>query len=138
MSNEQAVNDGRYHKGDHYHNLGKDGFIKAVDRLTDPVIIAKSRAEEANTDIVAYTNTVDKDGNPVIAAIRINKNVLLDGVRVVSNDIGSIYEKSDNFYGFLEKQIDQNRILYINKDQLEKVPGVQFPDKLLKIDPITI
>ena len=135
VSKEQAVKEGRYHKGEHYHNLGKDGFIKAVDRLTEPAIIAKSRAEEANSDIVVYTNTVDKDGNPVIAAIRINKNAFLDGARVVSNDIGSIYGKSDNFYGFLEKQIDQNRILYVNKDQLKQVPGVQFPDKLLSIDP---
>lgn len=86
-------------------------------------------------NLVAYTNTVDKEGNPVITAIRINNNAFLDGVRVDSNDIGSIYGKSDNFYIFLEKQIDQNRILYINKDQLEKVPGVQFPDKLLNIDP---
>ncbi len=133
VSREEAIRNGRFKEKVNYHDLGKYGFIHAIDNLDDPIIIVKSRNEDANTDIVAVTDTIDKNGNTVLAAIRVGKEGNISGTRTYINDIGSVYGKKNTIIGYIENAYSKGRILYLNKIKArnENAPGFQLPDRIL-------
>ena len=118
----------------HYHGLS----VQELKRLPEaPIILAESLTKE--NSLVAVLNYREQDGNPVIVAVRPNGNAIYELRRVDSNFITSTYGK-DNFSEFYQRILDQGKLLYVNRENGEKLgyylenQKSQIPeyDKILK------
>lgn len=116
----------------HGHNLGVGAVKKIRERLEDPVAIFKSDTQPDS--FVVITENIDSNGNPVIAAIHLDK----DGNIGLENEIASMYGK-DNFADFVKQQREKGNVLYeSNKKSLDDLPrtGLQLPGEGDLLDPI--
>ena len=79
------------------------------------------------------TDVLDKNHAPVIAAIKPNGSGFINCVKIDTNIVLSTYGKG-NISNYVGNAFKENRILYVDKtksQQLQKIPGVQFPNKIL-------
>ena len=79
------------------------------------------------------TDVLDKNHAPVIAAIKPNGSGFINCVKIDTNIVLSTYGKG-NISNYVGNAFKENRILYVDKtksQQLQKTPGVQFPNNLL-------
>ena len=109
--------------------------LKELPKLLEsPAIVFESTKKDS---IVAFVNTVDNNNNPIMCAININGKGNYNNLEIDTNLISSVYGKDSNPIGFIEKAVDEDRILYWNKkisQDLFKTPGLQLPDNLNKLD----
>ena len=125
------------YNNDHYHGLSVQELKRLPEALESPVILAESLTKE--NSLVAVLNYREQDGNPVIVAVRPNGNAIYELRRVDSNFITSTYGK-DNFSEFYQRILDQGKLLYVNRENGEKLgyylenQKSQIPeyDKILK------
>lgn len=121
----------------HYHGLSVQELKRLPEALESPIILAESLTKE--NSLVAVLNYREQDGNPVIVAVRSNGNAIYELRRVDSNFITSTYGK-DNFSEFYQRILDQGKLLYVNRENGEKLgyylenQKSQIPeyDKILK------
>ena len=121
----------------HYHGLSVQELKRLPEALESPIILAESLTKE--NSLVAVLNYREQDGNPVIVAVRPNGNAIYELRRVDSNFITSSYGK-DNFSEFYQRILDQGKLLYVNRENGEKLgyylenQKSQIPeyDKILK------
>lgn len=121
----------------HYHGLSVQELKRLPEALESPIILAESLTKE--NSLVAVLNYREQDGNPVIVAVRPNGNAIYELRRVDSNFITSTYGK-DNFSEFYQRILDQGKLLYVNRENGEKLgyylenQKSQIPeyDKILK------
>ena len=121
----------------HYHGLSVQELKRLPEALESPIILAESLTKE--NSLVAVLNYREQDGNPVIVAVRPNGNAIYGLRRVDSNFITSTYGK-DNFSEFYQRILDQGKLLYVNRENGEKLgyylenQKSQIPeyDKILK------
>ena len=71
------------------HNLGVEAVKRLPEQLEDPVAILKSKTQPSS--LVVLTQWEDMEGNPVIAAVHLDKR----GVLTPENRIASAYGKKD-------------------------------------------
>ncbi len=125
------------YNNDHYHGLSVQELKRLPEALESPVILAESLTKEDS--LVAVLDYREQDGNPVIVAVRLNGNAIYELRRVDSNFITSAYGK-DNFSEFYQRILDQGKLLYVNRENGEKLgyylenQKSQIPeyDKILK------
>lgn len=116
------------------HALSRETLKKLPELLENPAIVMDSTKEGS---IVAFVNAVDEDNNPVLCAIKINGYGFYNNIRIDSNIVTSVYGKDANPIGFIEKAVDENRVLYWDKkisQDLFSIPGLQLPDNLVSLD----
>ena len=116
------------------HKLSVEALKRLPKLLESPAIVFDSTKKDS---IVAFVNAVDEGNNPVMCAININGNGFYNDIRIDTNLISSVYGKDSNPIGFIEKAVDEDRILYWNKkisQDLFSIPGLQLPDNLLNLD----
>lgn len=121
----------------HYHGLSVQELKRLPEALESPIILAEPLTKE--NSLVAVLNYREQDGNPVIVAVRPNGNAIYELRRVDSNFITSTYGK-DNFSEFYQRILDQGKLLYVNRENGEKLgyylenQKSQIPeyDKILK------
>ena len=121
-----------------YHGLGADLIKQLPELLSDPVMIMDSLTRDDS--VVVVTNATDLEKCPVIAAIKLDGYGSLNSDYVAANIITSVYGK-ENFNSFISRNVNADTILYISKEKSQElidVPGIQFPDKINKIDSNTI
>ncbi len=75
-------------KRDHYHGLGKDLYIKAVDNLDNPRVIFKNKNGK---DYLILTSIKDKKNNNIVVPIEIETETYINRVKVGTNRIKSVY-----------------------------------------------
>ena len=102
----------------HYHGLSVQELKRLPEALESPIILAESLTKE--NSLVAVLNYREQDGNPVIVAVRPNGNAIYELRRVDSNFITSTYGK-DNFSEFYQRILDQGKLLYVNRENGEKL-----------------
>ena len=120
----------------HYHGLSVQELKRLPEALESPIILESLTKENS---LVAVLNYREQDGNPVIVAVRPNGNAIYELRRVDSNFITSTYGK-DNFSEFYQRILDQGKLLYVNRENGEKLgyylenQKSQIPeyDKILK------
>ena len=125
---EEAKAEGKYRKGysDHYHGLGPDGYMEAIDALDNPSVImdARSNGKKANPRIAMVIDT--KTNGQLLAVIDFYSDQ-----RVVDDDgrrthaLLTIYGK-DGIEEYVNKANDTGKILYINDKQGHSGATVQF------------
>ena len=97
----------------HQHGLGRSQLQSLPQKIAAPVMILDS-LNPASNSIVVVTDMVDKDASPVIAKGRYND------VEVDTNFVTSYYGK-DGFARFLQKNVDANAILFVDKKKAAKL-----------------
>ena len=125
----------------HKHGLTREQVKQLPNELKHPVMIYDSISEKnKENSICVVTSLKDDEGNPIIAAIRANSNesnkyldITLKTVTTNnSNYILSAYGKN-NFIPFhLDEIIDNNALLYANKEKTSKLisdSGLQLPTR---------
>ncbi len=68
------------------HNLGIPALKQLQQQLNDPIAVLKSRTQ--NNSLVVLTEWNDTSGNPVIAAVHLNKQGIVDDVNTVASAYG--------------------------------------------------
>lgn len=133
VSKSKAKSDGRYKKNIHYHDLGD--VVKQLPKLLNkPIMIIKSTTKSDNTNLVVVTSAVDKNGSPVVVALKPNGKGNYYNVELDSNAILSAYGK-DNLINYINTARNEGRILYANKSsQQTNTTRVQFPNNVLSAD----
>ncbi len=101
-------------KKDHYHGLGKETLIEAIDNLDEPSAIYKQ--SENNYLIVTELN--DGNNNPIIVPIQINGTGTYNDVRILENQISTVYGRER-----LNKYIANNDFEEIYNKNRSKLNG---------------
>lgn len=125
-----------------YHGLGVELIKKLPELISDPVMIMDSISpdEKAKNSIVIVTQMVDKENRPVIGAIKLNGVGRQNSKIISANILTSAYGK-DNFQSFIERNIEQGSVLYVDKEKSQVLsvnPGIQFPDVMASLSFNTI
>ena len=121
-------------KGKNTHNIGKDVFKKLPQLIEHPAIVLESTKEGS---IVMFVNAVDDNNNPIVCSIKINGKGFFNKVELESNVVTSVYGKETNPVGFIEKAVNDNRLLYWDKkmsQELFNIPGLQLSDNIDNFD----
>lgn len=125
-------------KGKNIHYVDKD-VLKSLPKLVEnPAMVMESTKQGS---IVMFVNAVDVNKNPVLCSIKINGTGFYNNVELESNVVTSVYGKDTNPVGFVEKAVDENRLLYWDKKMSQKlfdIPGLQLPDNIYNLDSNTI
>lgn len=106
-------------KGKHYHGLGIDTYIKAVDSLDNPIAIYQWQSNNKNkyneNNYVILTNIKDSNGLKIIVPIEINKKGNYNNVELDINKINTIYGKGNIYNYFLNNVSDGSMKLIYQK-----------------------
>lgn len=125
-------------KNKNIHNLSVTTLKQLPKLLERPAMIMESTKRGS---IVVFVNAVDVDKSPVLCSILLDGKGYYNNIRIDTNLITSVYGKDANPIGFIERAVDEGRILYWDKkisQELFAVPGLQLPDKLKSLDSNTI
>lgn len=113
------------------HNLGFYALEQLPQQLANPVAIAKSKMPNS---MIVFTEFLDTDNSPVIAAIHLDKN----GNIGVSNEVASVYGKR-TFDNMVSDLRNSGKMLYEDKNRgLASLPadGLQLSAVEATTDPI--
>ena len=127
LTDSEAINLGiQVNKNDHYHGLGKDVFIKAIDNLDDPRAIFRYKN---NTDnFLILTLTKDNRGNNIVVPIEIETSTYSNNIKIDTNRIKSVfgYDKSNpNLNEYIKHNINSSvfeKIYEKKKPSTGKIP----------------
>lgn len=120
------------------HSVSESTMKNLPELLKNPVMMMDSKQKGK---AVAFVNAKDKDGNPVLCAIQIDGKGNYNNVEIDSNVVLSVYGKDINPIGYIEKAVDDGRMVYWNKkmsQELFETPGRQLPNNLKHLDSDTI
>lgn len=134
VSKQKAQADNRYNPNSNYHDLGAETVKKIPSMLEKPFMLIKSNTDSKNIDFVVITNEVDKNGSPIMVAVKPYGKGYYFNAEILSNVNLSAYGKN-NYKNYINTARNEGRILYINKsNQPRNIPGVQFPNNILNAD----
>lgn len=123
---------------DNYHGLSAE-IIKGLPKyLENPVMIMDSLTRDDS--VVVVTDCLDQNNRPIIVAVKPSGSGRYNNILIDSNFIMSFYGRK-NFDQFVNKAIDENKLLYWDKEksqELYSVLRVQFPHGLYNLDSDTI
>ena len=116
------------------HYISTEVFKKLPQLVESPAIVMESTKKGS---IVMFVNALDENNNPVVCSIKIDGKGNYNNVEVEANVVTSVYGKDTNPTGFIEKAVEDNRVLYWNKkmsQELFDTPGLQLPDNINTLD----
>lgn len=108
-----------------YDNLSRNIIESLPEQIVHPVFLIQDKIRNS---LALITNFTDKNGCPILIAIKLNeirKEILV-------NEIKSIYGKT-NLKEYLIKHINENQCNIIDKEKAERlsrVIGLQLPTTL--------
>ena len=117
-----------------YHGISREKIKQLPIRLQNPVMLIDSLTDSRS--IVVVTDMLDDKGRPVVVAVRADGSGMYLGIDIKSNFVTSFYGK-DGFASFILKHINQENLLYWNKEKSRKLYDtirVQFPQALTTYD----
>jgi len=99
---------------DHYHALGKELYITAINSLDNPLVILKSKL---NNDYIAITETKNNKGIKIMIPIDINATTIVNRVKINNNRVKSVYGKEE-IYKYIQNRINSGNfdLVYTKKD----------------------
>lgn len=100
---------------DHYHNLSPQEVYNALYSSEDPVMayVYSDNGKASQNRITLVTDEVDKSGNPIIVSLEFSAG---EQGKVDVNKNVTIFGK-ENLDKQVEKALNENRMLYINKEK---------------------
>lgn len=109
---------------DHYHGLGKEIYIKAIDSLDNPRVIFKNNN---NNDYLILTIIKDKNNNNVVVPMEIETDTKVNNVKIDINRVKTVYgyEEKNNIdlNDYIKHNIKENKFTKIYEQKKEKGTG---------------
>ena len=99
---------------DHYHGLGKELYIKAIDSLDNPRVAFKNKIY--NNEFLLLTIIKDDNNNDIIIQIEVETKTKVNNLLIDINRVKTVYGYSRKFPD-LNKYIKDN----IKANKLEKI-----------------
>lgn len=120
LMSQNHVRNCLHEKGEnlHWHGLSKQYLLEIPHLLSNPAIIMDSLSDDES--ILIVTNKVDSDKNPIIISLRAYGKGQYQLNQVLSNYLTSTYGK-EAFKNFLDKHINQQKLLYVNKENVQSL-----------------
>ena len=107
---------------DHYHGLGKEVYIKAIDSLDKPRVIFKNNT---NNEYLILTIIKDKNNNNVIVPIEIETNTKVNNVTIDINRVKTVYgykeQNNIDLNDYIKHNIKKNKFAKIYEQKKRKV-----------------
>lgn len=75
-------------KNDHYHGLGKELYIKAIDSLDNPRVIFK---RNNSNNYLILTTLKDNNGNNIVVPIEVETSTSVNNITIDVNRLKSVY-----------------------------------------------
>ena len=75
-------------KNDHYHGLGLDVYLKAIDSLDEPRVIFK---RNNSNNYLILTTLKDNKGNNIIVPIEVETSTNVNNINIDTNRLKSVY-----------------------------------------------
>ncbi len=98
---------------DHYHGLGKETYIEAIDSLDNPKVVFKNKN---NKDYLILTIVKDKNNNNIIVPIEIETDTTVNRLSIDINRIKSVYG-----YNRVDPDLNQYIKYNIKNNSLTKI-----------------
>ena len=102
----------------HKHGLSVEQVKRMAELLADPAMVLDSITRDDT--VIAVTDMLDDKNAPVIISIRPNGKGHYELEEVDSNFVTSMYGK-DNFESFLNRTIEQDKVLYVSKEKSQEL-----------------
>ena len=101
--------DGKY-KDVNYHDIDPEVIKQIPEALERPLNVLKSDTKEDS--IVVVTELADKNGDIIVASIKIDGKGQINDIQIDSNVMTSAYGKSGNYDYFMKDNIKKGNLLY--------------------------
>ena len=126
LTEQEALDRGFSVKGKHYHGLGVNIYLQAIDSLDNPVAIYQyTNKGKYNTDnYVVLTSVIDSNSNSIIVPIEINKRGQYNSVEIDINRIKTVYGRETQNY--FDNKVANNELKEIYSQKRSAIPSVQF------------
>lgn len=109
-----------------YHGLTPEMIKQIPDALKKPLLVMQSQRSDSKEDIIAVVSLKDSEDRPIIIPLSPNKKGFFNGIEIDITLAKTIYGK-DRFTTFLQKAVQEQRILYINEKSRElAIPELQL------------
>lgn len=109
---------------DHFHGLGKEIYMKAIDSLDDPRVIFKNNN---NNEYLILTVIKDKKNNNVVVPIEVETNTNVNNVKIDINRVKTVYgyEEKNNIdlNDYIKYNIKENKFTKVYEQKKEKGTG---------------
>lgn len=109
---------------DHYHGLGKELYIKAIDSLDNPRVIFKNNN---NNEYLILTVIKDKNNNNIVVPIEIETSTKVNNIKIDINRVKTVYgyEEKNNIdlNNYIKHNIGENKFTKIYEQKKEKGTG---------------
>lgn len=108
---------------DHYHGLGKDLYIKAIDSLDNPKVIFK---RNNSNNYVILTAIKDNNNNNIIVPIEIETTTNVNNIKIDTNRVKTVYGydiKNPNLNDYIKHNLNNNEFIKIYEQKKERGTG---------------
>ena len=123
LTSLEAKNKGYSTKGKHYHGLGIDTYMNAIDSLDNPIAVYQytDKGNYSKDNFIVLTEVKDSDNNNIIVPIEIHKRGQYNKVEIDINRIKTTYGKNNsNYFDYMVK--NGNLVEIYNKKRSAKLP----------------
>lgn len=123
LTDTEANNKGYSTKGKHYHGLGIDTYMKAIDSLDEPIAVYQytDKGKYSKDNFIVLTEVKDSSNNNIIVPIEIHKKGQYNKVEIDTNRIKTTYGKSNSNY--FDNMVKNGSLVEIyNKKRSTKLP----------------
>lgn len=123
LTDTEANNKGYSTKGKHYHGLGIDTYMKAIDSLDEPIAVYQytDKGKYSKDNFIVLTEVKDSSNNNIIVPIEIHKKGQYNKVEIDTNRIKTTYGKRNSNY--FDNMVKNGSLVEIyNKKRSTKLP----------------
>ena len=123
LTSSEAENKGYSTKGKHYHGLGIETYMNAIDSLDNPIAVYRytDKGNYSKDNFIVLTEVKDSDNNNIIVPIEIHKRGQYNKVEIDINRIKTTYGKNNSNY--FDDMVKNGSLVEIyNKKRSVKLP----------------
>lgn len=123
LTGVEAKNKGYSTKGKHYHGLGIDTYMNAIDSLDNPIAVYQytDKGKYSKDNFIVLTEVKDSNNNNIIVPIEIHKKGQYNKVEIDTNRIKTTYGRETTNY--FNNMIENGNLVEIyNKKRNTKLP----------------
>lgn len=123
LTSSEAESKGYSTKGKHYHGLGIETYMNAIDSLDNPIAVYRytDKGNYSKDNFIVLTEVKDSDNNNIIVPIEIHKRGQYNKVEIDINRIKTTYGKNNSNY--FDDMVKNGSLVEIyNKKRSAKLP----------------
>lgn len=123
LTSLEAKEKGYSTKGKHYHGLGIDTYMNAIDSLDNPIAVYQytDKGNYSKDNFIVLTEVKDSDNNNIIVPIEIHKRGQYNRVEIDTNRIKTTYGRETANY--FNNMVNNGSLIEIyNKKRSAKLP----------------